>query len=65
MPDSIVPKARPLHEECVLYAALLAEYDISRLDEPEPDAVAGMNGGEGVPVPHGLGVFLLRRRQTG
>lgn len=58
-------QARPLHEECVLYAALLAEYHISRLDEPEPDDVAGKDGGMDIPVPHGLGVFLLRRRDTG
>ena len=57
-------QARPLHEECVLYAALLAEYHISRLDEPEPDDMAGKDGGPDVPVPHGLGVFLLRRRDT-
>jgi hypothetical protein len=44
----------------VLYAALLAEYHISRLDEPEPEDVDGSDG----PVPHGLGVFLLRRRET-
>lgn len=64
--------ARPLHEEAVLLSALLAEYDMRRVDEPErPEAAAatssdGVRDNDASTAPQakafGLGVFQLQPR---